>query len=84
MAYTITINSNSPQAKKLVHYLKSLDYVKVTNTTAKKKTTPKKKKSLLDIAKELAKKPLFTIDEKDRDLVYGSNMMTRLLQEEEI
>ena len=53
-------------------------------TATKKKTTPKKKKSLLDIAKELAKKPLFTIDEKDRDLVYGSNMMTRLLQEEEI
>ena len=51
-------------------------------TATKKTTTPKKKKSLLDIAKELAKKPLFTIDEKDRDLVYGSNMMTRLLQEE--
>ena len=41
-----------------------------------------KKKSLLDYAKELAKKPLFTIAEEDRDLVYGSNMMTRLLQEE--
>lgn len=53
-------------------------------TATKKTTTPKKKKSLLDIAKELAKKPIFTIDEKDRDLVYGSNMMTRLLQEEEI
>ncbi len=38
------------------------------------------KKSLLDYAKELAKKPLFTIAEEDRDLVYGSNMMTRLLQ----
>ena len=51
-------------------------------TATKKKTTPKKKKSLLDIAKELAKNPRIYIDEKDRDLVYGSNMMTRLLQEE--
>ena len=49
-----------------------------------KKTTPKKKKTLGEVALELAKKPLFTIDEKDRDLVYGSNMMPRLLQEEEI
>ncbi len=46
--------------------------------------TPIKKKSLLDIAKELAEHPLFTINEKDRDLIYGSNMMTRLLQEEEL
>ena len=84
MAYTITINSNSQQAKNLVRYLKSLDYVKVTNTTAKKKTTPKKKKTLGEVALELAKNPRIYIDEKDRDLVYGSNMMTRLLQEEEI
>jgi hypothetical protein len=41
-----------------------------------------KKKTLGEVALELAKAPLFTIDEKDRDLVYGSNMMTRLLQEE--
>lgn len=53
-------------------------------TATKKKTTPKKKKTLGEVALELEKKPLFTIDEKDRDLVYGSNMMTRLLQEEEI
>lgn len=56
--------------------------------TTKKKTalarpvkTEKKKKSLLDIAKELAKKPLFTINEKDRELIYGSNMMTKLMKE---
>ena len=53
-------------------------------TATKKTTTPKKKKTLGEVALELEKKPLFTIDEKDRDLVYGSNMMTRLLQEEEI
>lgn len=45
---------------------------------------PAKKKTLWDIAEELAKNPLFTIDEKDRDLIYGSNMMTKLLQEEEL
>ena len=50
----------------------------------KKKTATKKKKTLGEVALELEKKPLFTIDEKDRDLVYGSNMMPRLLQEEEI
>ena len=45
---------------------------------------PAKKKTLWDIAEELAKNPLCTIDEKDRDLIYGSNMMTKLLQEEEL
>ena len=41
------------------------------------------KKSLLDYAKELAKKPLCTIDEEDRELIYGPNMWTRLMQQEE-
>lgn len=53
-------------------------------TATKKKTTPKKKKSLLDIAKELAKNPPIYIDEKDRELIYGTNMMTRLMQEEKL
>ncbi len=53
-------------------------------TATKKTTTPKKKKSLLDIAKELAKNPPIYIDEKDRELIYGTNMMTRLMQEEKL
>ena len=47
-----------------------------------KKTTSKKKKTLGEIALELEKKTLIRV--LDEDLVYGSNMMTRLLQEEEI
>ena len=39
-----------------------------------------KKKSLLDYAKEFAERPV--IRGLDEDLVYGSNMMTKLLQEE--
>lgn len=57
---------------------------KKTVALKKENTITVKKKTLWDVAEELAKNPLFTIDEKDRDLVYGSNMMTRLLQEEEI
>ena len=55
-----------------------------TQETTQEVAVPSKKKTLWDIAEELAKHPLFTIDEKDRDLIYGSNMMTRLLQEEEL
>ena len=55
---------------------------KETQEASQEKVVPVKKKTLWDIAEELAKNPLFTIDEKDRDLIYGSNMMTRLLQEE--
>jgi len=54
---------------------------KKTQEASQEKAVPMKK-TLWDIAEELAKNPLFTIDEKDRDLIYGSNMMTRLLQEE--
>jgi hypothetical protein len=39
-----------------------------------------KKKSLLDYAKEFAERPVIRV--LDEDLVYGSNMMTKLLQEE--
>ena len=41
-----------------------------------------KKKTLWDVAEDLAKKPLIRV--LDEDLVYGSNMMTKLLQEEEL
>ena len=45
MAYTITIDSNSAQAENLVRFLKSLDFVKVTNTTAKKAPAKAKTKT---------------------------------------
>lgn len=52
MTYTITIDSNSLQAESLVRFLKSLDFVKVTNTTAKKAPAKAKKEGL--------KKPAFS------------------------
>ena len=55
---------------------------KETQEASQEKVVPVKKKTLWDIAEELAKNPRVTSDEKDRDLIYGSNMMTRLLQEE--
>lgn len=45
------------------------------------KKKAKKKKTLWDIAMELHKKPLIKV--VDEDLVYGSNMMTKLMKEEE-
>ena len=47
-----------------------------------KKTTPKKKKTLGEIALELEKKPLIRV--LDEDLVYGTNMMTKLMKEEKL
>ena len=44
----------------------------------------KEEMSLWDYMMKFKKKPLFTIAEEDRDLVLGSNMMTRLLQEEKL
>ena len=57
---------------------------RATNNVTKSSISPKKKKTLWEVALELQKKPLFTIAEEDRDLIYGSNMMTRLLQEEKL
>ena len=58
---------------------------RVTNNVTQSSIAPKKKKKTLwEVALELQKKPLFTIAEEDRDLIYGSNMMTRLLQEEKL
>ncbi len=51
-------------------------------TATKKTTTPKKKKTLGEIALELEKKPLIRV--LDEDLVYGSNMMTKLMKEEKL
>lgn len=47
-----------------------------------KKTTPKKKKTLGEVALELEKKPLIRV--LDEDLVYGTNMMTKLMKEEKL
>lgn len=54
--------------------------------TAVKKTTKKtvrkpikKKKTLWEVVQELQKKPLIRV--LDEDLVYGTNMMTKLMQE---
>ena len=60
MAYTITIDSNSVQAENLVRFLKSLDFVKVTNTPAKK--APAKAK-----AKTALAKPAYDDLEEDED-----------------
>ena len=57
---------------------------RVTNNVTQSSISTKKKKTLWEVALELQKKPLFTIAEEDRDLIYGSNMMTRLLQEEKL
>ena len=57
---------------------------RATNNVTQSSISPKKKKTLWEVALELQKKPLFTIAEEDRDLIYGSNMMTRLLQEEKL
>jgi hypothetical protein len=64
--------------------IKAMGLTKKSIDLEREEAVVSKKKTLWDIAEDLAKKPLFTIDEKDRNLVYGSNMMTRLLQEDEI
>ena len=47
-----------------------------------KKTSSKKKKTLGEVALELEKKPLIRV--LDEDLVYGTNMMTKLMKEEKL
>ena len=43
MAYTITITSNSPQALAFVEYVKTLSFVKFTETQSKEKASAKAK-----------------------------------------
>ncbi len=47
-----------------------------------KKIATKKKKTLGEVALELEKKPLIRV--LDEDLVYGTNMMTKLMKEEKL
>ncbi len=51
-------------------------------TQKKIATTTKKKKTLGEVALELEKKPLIRV--LDEDLVYGTNMMTKLMKEEKL
>lgn len=50
MAYTITITSNSPQALAFIEYVKTLSFVKFTETKSKEKT-PAKAKAKAGLAK---------------------------------
>lgn len=43
MAYTITITNNSPQALAFVEYVKTLSFVKFTETQSKEKASAKAK-----------------------------------------
>ena len=54
MAYTITITSNSPQALAFVEYVKTLSFVKFTETVPKEKAPTKTK------AKTGLKEPTFS------------------------
>ncbi len=51
------------------------------NGVVKKKETSKKVITPMDLLKKFKKKPLFTIAKEDEELVYGSNMMIKLMQE---
>ena len=50
MAYTITITSNSPQALAFIEYVKTLSFVKFTETQSKEKA-PAKAKAKAGLAK---------------------------------
>ena len=50
MAYTITITSNSPQALAFLEYVKTLSFVKFTETKSKEKA-PAKAKAKAGLAK---------------------------------
>ena len=65
---TLVLEKTETKKKKVVH-----------NTILEKK-----EKSLWDYVMKFKKKPLFTIAKEDRDLILGSNMMTRLMQEEKL
>ena len=61
MAYTITITSNSPQALAFVEYVKTLSFVKFTETKSKEKAPAKGK------AKAGLKKPAPTFEEETKE-----------------
>ena len=71
MTYTITIDSNSLQAESLVRFLKSLDFVKVTNTTAKKAPAKAKTKAGL-------KKPAPTFEEETKEQYQATMELSKI------
>ena len=81
MPATLTPPKTAKRKPAVSQGLKRVDTSKKTTAT-KKKTTPKKKKTLGEIALELEKKPLIRV--LDEDLVYGTNMMTKLMKEEKL
>lgn len=60
--------------------------LEVPETMLKKRTdeiVPKEEKSLWDYVMENSNKsPQYTINEEDADLIFGSNMWVKLMQEE--
>lgn len=60
--------------------------LEVPETIVKKRTdeiVPKEEKSLWDYVMENSNKPpQYTINEEDADLIFGSNMWVKLMQEE--
>lgn len=86
-AFVAPVEEISTEKKSLLDYAKEIaknppvyrEEIIEDNSTEK---NVEKKKTLWDVAEELAEKPLIRV--LDEDLVYGSNMMTRLLQEEEL
>ena len=71
----VTQEVTIPEMKKSLFLKEEIEKKESTETVS----FPKEK-TLWDVAEELAKKPLIRVF--DEDLVYGSNMMTKLLQEE--
>lgn len=86
-AFVAPVEEISTEKKSLLDYAKEIaknpsvyrEEIIENNSTEE---NVEKKKTLWDVAEELAEKPLIRV--LDEDLVYGSNMMTRLLQEEEL
>ena len=69
------VTQEAPEMRKSLFLKEEIEKKESTETVS----FPKEK-TLWDVAEELAKKPLIRVF--DEDLVYGSNMMTKLLQEE--
>ena len=73
MAYTITITNNSPQALAFVEYVKTLSFVKFTETQSKEKASAKAK------AKAGLAKPAYDDLEEDEygmPIKYRDEIMT--------
>ena len=81
----------SPNQKQIIKYniMEALVLEDIATTdeatlfaSEKKECSLPKKRTLWDVALELEKKPLIRV--LDEDLVYGTNMWTKLMQEEKL